>query len=122
MEYADYDYYIDDYKGSLSFSLFSSNILKASKQIDKNINVTLTQEIIDILSEKDQDKLQYATCEMVDLVYAYNTITTTASGLTSLSIDGVSKTYKSAEELKRELGIKQREIVEGLPQELMRYI
>jgi hypothetical protein len=122
MEYTDYEYYQDTYKGSLNENSFNSYILKASKEINKNINIVLTQDIIDILSESDQDKLQYATCEMVDLLNEYNTILNTARDVKSLSIDGVSKSYEDMSDIRNEYGIKIRAVADDLPQELTRYL
>ena len=36
INYADYQYYADTYKGNLSQTLFNSLIIKASREIDKH--------------------------------------------------------------------------------------
>lgn len=113
MNYAEYEYYENTYKGSLSSDLFNSLIVKASREIDKNVNIDITQEIIDALSEKDQDRLQYVACQLCDLLDTQNT-----SGATSISIDGVSKTFKANIELAKD----RNEVLDGLPHELTRYI
>lgn len=113
MTYADYEYYENTYNGTLSSGLFSSLIVKASKEIDRNVNIELTEEIIDELTEAEQDNLQYVACELCDLINVQNT-----SGVSSISIDGVSKTYKTQEELTKN----KKNILDNLPQSLTRYI
>ncbi len=113
MEYASYEYYTDTYKGSMSTDLFSSYIVKASREIDRKINTILTEEIIEALTEKEQNDLQYTTCLLVD----YMNINKDTS-LKSLSIDGVSKTYKDNSTINQE----KANIFDNLPQSLTRYI
>ena len=38
IEYTDYGFYVNTYKGSLSIDLFNSLIPKASREIDKVVN------------------------------------------------------------------------------------
>lgn len=113
MNYAEYEYYEDTYKGSLSSDLFNSLIVKASREIDKNVNMDITQDVIDELTEKDQDRLQYVACQLCDLSNIVST-----SGVSSISIDGVSKTFKTNVELAKD----RNEVLDGLPQCLTRYI
>lgn len=113
MTYADYTYYTDEYKGSLSNDLFSSFIIKASKEIDRNVNTVLTDEIIEALTEKQQDDLKYVACSLTDFMNANKT-----TAYQSLSIDGVSKTVKANDVLKKE----KVDILDNLPQCLTRYI
>lgn len=113
MNYAEYEYYENTYKGSLSSDLFNSLIVKASREIDKNVNTDITQDVIDALSEKDQDRLQYVACQLCDLLNKVE-----VSGASSISIDGVSKTFKSNVELAKD----KNEVLDGLPQCLTRYI
>ena len=113
MEYADYEYYIDTYKGSLSSDLFSSYIIKASKEIDKNVNEILTEEIVESLSDKEQDNLSYTACLLVDFLYSNKT-----SAYSSISIDGVSKTLKTNDVIYKE----KQDILNNLPQSLTRFI
>ena len=40
MVYADYEYYLEKYFGTLPKDSFNSLILKASREIDKNINTS----------------------------------------------------------------------------------
>lgn len=113
MNYAEYEYYENTYKGSLSSDLFNSLIVKASREIDKNVNVDITQDVIDELTEKDQDRLQYVACQLCDLSNIVST-----SGVSSISIDGVSKKFKTNVELAKD----RNEVLDGLPQCLTRYI
>ena len=69
MVYAAYDYYIKKYFGTLSEDSFNSLILKASKEIDKNINTILNEKKINNLSQEAQDKLKDTACALSDLIY-----------------------------------------------------
>lgn len=113
MNYADYNYYYSNYRGSLSSDLFSSYIVKASKEIDGNVNIELTEDIIEGLTEKEQDNIKYVACLLVDYFSVNKT-----SAYSSLSIDGVSKILKQNDVLKKE----KAEILDNLPQSLTRFI
>ena len=52
INYADYDFYTNEYKGSLSIDLFNSLIIKASREIDKNVNKDVTETNIKRLTER----------------------------------------------------------------------
>lgn len=112
INYADYNFYEKTYKGSLSDSLFNSLIPKASREIDKAVNKEL--EEVDIT-----DKVKYVACELVDFLNA-NEDSMNGNKVSSISIDGVSKNYvtKSKEEIKAE----ERDILNGLPLDLIRFI
>lgn len=113
MIYADYDYYKNTYKGNLSNDLFSSYIVKASKEIDRNINIVLTEELFESYTDKEQDDIRHTACLLTDYSNA-NKIT----AYSSLSIDGVSKTVKDNIILKQE----KNDILGNLPQSLTRYL
>lgn len=113
MNYATYTFYKDEYKGALSEPLFNSLIVKASREIDKNVNRDITQEVIDDLSDKDKLKLQSCACELVDTLN-----TKSSSGVTSYSIDGVSKIFKTDAEISAEI----TSSVKLLPDELTRLL
>lgn len=98
---------------SITDDLFSSLIYKASREIDRNINTILTEEIIEALTEKEQDQLQYTACLLVDYMN-----TNKESAYKSLSIDGVSKTIKDTTTINQE----KSKILDNLPQSLTRYI
>lgn len=118
MVYADYEYYSKKYFGTLPEDSFNSLILKASREIDRNVNTRLTENKINNLSEEAQEQLKYTACALVDLINKKQE--SDNKKITSCSIDGVSKTYKtvSSEEYKSS----KREILQCLPDELTRYL
>lgn len=105
MEYADYEFYIENYKGSVGSDLFNSLIVKASREIDRNVNQEITENMVN-------DKIRYVACELVDYFNDVN------NNLSSLSIDGVSKTYKTSQETQKN----KEHIINGLPHELTEYL
>lgn len=109
INYVDYSYYQNEYKGSLSQTLFNSLIRKASRIIDRNVNRKITREDLDRYNE-----IKDVVCELCDRLNSMPK----SSNISSISIDGVSKTYKSLNETKQEL----YDILDGLPEELTRYI
>ena len=108
INYADYQYYTDVYKGSLSQTLFNSLIIKASREIDKYVNRKITLEDLDNYKE-----IKYVACELCDKL---NTISN--NNVSHISIDGVSKTFKNSKEIQKELA----DVIDNLPEELLRYI
>ncbi len=119
INYADYKFYSETYKGNLSENLFNSLIIKASREIDKNVNCDLTQKVIDNLSEIEQYKLKYTTCELCDFINSSGGNTSNGNA-NSISIDGVTinKSKKSVEELARD----KANILNNLPIRLTRYL
>lgn len=118
MVYADYEYYKNKYYGTLPKDSFNSLILKASREIDKNVNTRLTQTVIDNLPEEAQEQLKYTACALIDLIYDKNN--DSKSKVSSISIDGVSKTFKTASS--QEYINNKKEIINYLPDELTRYL
>ena len=115
MVYADYYYYEVEYKGTIpDEDSFDSLILKASREIDKNINTILTKNKIDNLPKEAQEQLKYTACALTDLINKKEE--STNRKITSYSIDGVSKNFKvfSDEEYK----VAKKEIINCLPDEL----
>lgn len=108
INYADYQYYSDIYKGSLSQTLFNSLINKASRIIDKNVNRKITLEDLNKYEE-----IKYVACELCDKIDTLKN-----KNVTSISIDGVSKTFKGNDEIKQEL----LDVLDNLPIELVRYL
>lgn len=107
MEYADYEFYCENYKGGINNpDLFNSLIVKASREIDRNVNCEINEDIMN-------DKIRYVACELVDYFKDVED-----SNLSSLSIDGVSKVYKTNQEITKN----KKHILDGLPQELTRYL
>lgn len=118
MVYVDYEYYVDDYYGTLPEDSFDSLALKASKEIDRNVNTRLTLDIINNLPEEAQEQLKYTACALIDLISKKQE--SDGRKLSSISIDGVNKTFKiiSNEDYKKS----RKEIIANLPIELTRYL
>jgi len=106
----DYGFYTNDYSGTLvkqdDFSFFSK---KAMKEIQKNCNKKLCKEDI-------TDEVKYVACELID--YLYSNRHALDKNLSSVSVDGVSESYNTKEEIKSQKKV----ILNGLPQELTRYL
>lgn len=118
MVYVNYSYYANEYLGTLPEDSFNSLVLKASREIDKNINTRLNQNIIDNLPEKAQDQLQYAACALIDLINKKQI--SDSQNVNSISIDGVSKNFKSI--TNDDYRSAKKEIFADLPLELIRYL
>lgn len=119
--YADYEFYTNNYKGSLSNDLFNSLIVKASREIDKNVNRELTQEFVNSLNERDKYRIKYTACELCDF-FNVNGSNGGVGKAKSISIDGVSKTLGNSNETKEDVSTKKRNIINNLPQEIIRYL
>lgn len=113
INYADYQFYNEMYKGSLSSDLFTSLIPKASREIDKYVNREIKEADIDATTQ-DGYKIQFVACQLVDFMKNSNN----NKNISSVSIDGVSKTYKTQNETIKE----KKTILDGLPHELTRYL
>ena len=115
MVYADYYYYEVNYGGTIpDEDSFDSLVLKASREIDKNINTRLTKTKINNLPKEAQEQLKYTACALIDLINKKEE--SLNKKVTSYSIDGVSKTFKV---LSDEEYIKsKKEIIACLPDEL----
>ena len=118
MVYADYKYYQETYFGTLPEDSFESLVLKASREIDNNINTRLTQEKIDDLPNEAQDQLKYTACALVDLINKKQE--SENKKISSYSSDGVSKTFKTISE--EEYTSSKREVIKCLPDELTRFL
>ena len=106
----DYGYYTAIYSGTLvkekDFSFFSK---KAMKIIQDNCNKKLEKSDI-------TDDVKYVACELIDYLFVNNK--TIEKNLSSVSVDGVSESYNSVDDIKRG----KKDILNGLPQELTRYL
>ena len=118
MVYADYEYYKTTYLGTLPEDSFSSLVLKASREIDNNVNTRLNQEKIDNLPKEAQEQLKYTACALVDLMNRKQE--SENKKISSYSIDGVSKTFKVVSS--EEYVSSKREIIKCLPDELTRFL
>lgn len=115
INYADYEFYSNTYKGSLSGDLFNSLIGKTSREIDLNVNREITEDDLNNEEHNFGYKIKYTTCLLLDYINSENN---SNGAVKSISIDGVSKTIKSLEETKKD----KQNILNNLPQELVRYI
>ena len=115
IEYADYDFYSNDYKGSLSGDLFNSLIGKTSREIDTYVNREITEADLNNENNNFGYKIKYTTCLLLDYI---NTETKVSGAVESISIDGVSKTTKGLSDRIED----KKKIVDNLPQELTRYL
>jgi hypothetical protein len=119
MNYADYDFYKNEYLGSLSSDLFNSLIIKASREIDRNVNRELTEGVINSLNDRDQYRLKFTACELVDY-FNVNGSNSSNAKASSISIDSVSINRGSKTET--QVITSKRNIINNLPNELTRYI
>lgn len=118
MVYADYEYYLEKYFGTLPENSFDSLVLKASREIDKNVNTRLTQIKINNLPQEAQEQLKYTACALTDLIYKKQE--SDSKKISSFSIDGVSKTFKTISD--EEYISSKREVLKYLPDELTRFL
>ena len=118
MVYVDYGYYANEYLGTLPEDSFNSLVIKASREIDNNVNTRLTKEKIKNLPKEAQDQLKYTACALIDLIYKKQK--SENKSISSFSIDGVNKTFKtiSDEDYKKS----KKDIIESLPDELTCYL
>lgn len=114
MNYADYSFYLNDYKGQLTASLFNSYIPKASFLIDDVVSVEIDLEV---LTDKEKYRLEMVACELVD--YLNQAKSTFDNVLTSLSVDGVSKSFKQYTDKEHKNNISN--ILDRLPHTLIKY-
>lgn len=123
INYADYDFYKNEYKGSLSIDLFNSFIIKASREIDKNVNRELTETNIKRLTEKEQWQLKYVACELCDfLKNSGGNSGKYGFGADNVSIDGVSISKSSSIKSETQINKDKRSILDELPLSLIRYL
>lgn len=125
MNYVDFDYYANQFKGKLSSDTFDFYVVKACKEIDNNVNKKITTEDI-------TDDVKYVACELIDALYELDVVmqSEASSGnerVASISIDGVSKTYQTLSENDKATAFdnflrKKRYILNGLPISLTRYL
>lgn len=119
INYADYEYYQNTYRGNLSSDLFNSLIIKASRCIDRNVNRRLTQDLLNNLEKDDLERIKYTACELCDF---YNTEGSDSGNgkAKSISIDGVGITRNEKTEAQQKTAL--RNILNNLPHELTRYL
>lgn len=111
IEYTNYEYYQEIYKGSLSVDLFNFNVKKASATIKGMLNQKIYEPYL--------DEVQYATCMLIDGINAKNEAT---RNLASVSVDGVSESYKSNLEIESAYNTLLKEVENILPHDLTRFL
>lgn len=114
MVYVDFNYYKNTYKGTLPEDSFNSLAIKASREIDKNINTRLNQDKINNLPIEAQEQLKDTACALIDLISRKEE--SQNRKLSSFSIDGVSKSFNKLSDSDYKLS--KKEIVAYLPDEL----
>lgn len=117
INYADYEFYKNVYKGSLSNDLFSLYIIEASREIDRNVNRTITDGYISKMSNEDKYKLQYVACALCDF---YSNNGTSTSGQKNVSIDGVS--ISGGGDTLDTIAKAKKNVLGNLPHELTRFL
>ena len=116
--YTDYAFYRDDYKGSLSETLFNHFITEASVEIRNYINREITDEVIAELTDEEYFRFQYTVCSLCDFLNKNGTVANKGN-VNSISIDGVSISGGTSENSYESNKIK---VLESLPQKLTRYL
>lgn len=106
INYADYEFYANEYKGKLDATLFNSLLTEASLIVKNNINKQL-------IENKIPYEVKWVTCAMIEALNEENE----RGNVSSISIDGVSKTYSNAN-----FEEKKKKILEYLPHELTSYL
>lgn len=118
INYATYEFYSGNkYKGTLSESLFNSLIPKASREIDKVVNRDIEEAD---LNASYGDKIKFVACQLVDFLYNYDNLSSSNANISSISIDGVSKSFSTS--TKEEIQNQKLNIIDGLPQDLTRFL
>lgn len=118
MVYVDFRYYKNKYFGALPEDSFNSVIVRASREIDNNINTQLTENKINSLSKEAQEQLKDTACALIDLFYQKKE--SDDRKVSSISIDGVSKSFKNISNTDYVLSL--RSIIQSLPDQLTKYI
>lgn len=118
MVYVDYTYYKNNFFGKLEENKFDELVIKASREIDKNVNAVITEQVVNQLKIEAQDRLKYTTCVLIDLINRKQE--SDNRKITGYSIDGVNKTFKdiSTEEYKTS----KKSVLDFLPDELTCYL
>ena len=113
INYADYEFYTNVYKGALSKDLFNSLIFKSSREIETFVNREITEEDLDNEKNNFGYKIKYTTCLLLDYMK-----TNQNSTVNHITIDGVTKIRKNSSDIKKD----KEDIIKHLPHELTRYI
>ena len=120
--YADYTFYTNEYKGTLSEQSFNSYVIKSSKAIERNINRKLNNDIFATLDAETKEKISYVACELCDYYDNFGDSSSQGSP-NSINIDGVSLTnsvYSNG--IENDNNSKLKSIYNDLPQEWTRFL
>lgn len=117
MLYTNYAYYTEQFGGTLDEKSFKFNLNKASKIIDRNINREISESVFNELSETDKDKFNYVCCELIEMVSGNGS---NGKQVTSISIDGISKSYKALSNAEETM--QQIRILDNLPLQFRKYL
>lgn len=71
MAYADYDYYKDNYKGTLDETTANKLLDEASDQVDRLTYGRIRKKEFNTLSEYQQEMIKKAVCFQADFIGAY---------------------------------------------------
>jgi hypothetical protein len=118
MVYVDYTYYKNIFFGKLEENKFNELVIKASREIDKNVNIVITEQVVNQLKIEAQDRLKYTTCVLIDLINRKQE--SDNRKITGYSIDGVNKTFKDISV--DEYNNLTRDVFSSLPHELTCYL
>lgn len=116
MNFADLNYYKNEFKGVNSAETFNRNVRIATNIVEKNINCDI-ESYYKQATERAQMKIKDTICALVDLLAKREK---TDKDILSVSIDGVSKTFKSITD--EEFNRKKRECLSFLPDEIVRFL
>lgn len=108
-----YIYYIEKFGGEIENNLFFSLLNRAMMKLNQNINRNVELEDIELLGNIDKLKVYYVICSMIE-----NINNNYKNDYQSLSLDGISYSKKTTNEIEKEL----RNIYNLLPQEWIKYV
>ena len=117
-DYVDYEFYKKEFNGHLDITSFRSSLREACLIVDRNVNRKLEPCFV-------TDRVKYVVCRLIDLVNKKSQdLFNSGNNISSVSIDGVSKTYKTptAKEIEDSFDKQVKVELNSLPQELTRYL
>ena len=116
MNFADFNYYKNEFKGVNTTESFERNIKMATNIVENNINCEL-ENYYNQATPKAQIKIKDTICALVDLIIKREK---SDKDISSISIDGVSKSFKSMNN--SEFSEKKKECLSFLPDEIVRFV
>lgn len=100
--YSDYDFYTDTYKGELSETDYSRNVIRAHSE--------LTNRTLGRTADDMEEALKYCECEIVDTIYNIKDAESSALGISSINNDGYTINYESSTDMSKAVSQKITEI------------